>query len=102
MLKLIDVSLLLPLQIIFINCLRRGLFPEIWKYANVVSVHKKIEKNLKVNFHPFSLLPILWKILEKLIYDSIYSHLVSYDLLNPNQEGFRLGDSTVSQVLSIA
>ena len=32
---------------IFTNCLRRGLFPEIWKYANVVPVHKKNEKNLK-------------------------------------------------------
>ena len=101
MIKLSDVSLVLPLKIIFTNCLRRGLFPEIWKYANVVPVHKKNEKNLEVNYLPISLLPIFGKILEKLIYDSLYSHLESHDLLNPNQSGFRPGDSTGNQLLSI-
>ena len=101
MIKLSDVSLVLPLKIIFTNCLRRGLFPEIWKYANVVPVHKKNEKNLKGNYRPISLLPIFGKMLEKLIYDSLYSHLISHELLNPNQSGFRPGDSTVNQLLSI-
>ena len=102
MIKLSDISLVLPLKIIFTNCLRRGVFPEIWKYANVVPVHKKNEKNLKGNYRPISLLPIFGKILEKLIYDSLYSHLESHELLNPNQSGFRSGDSTVNQLLSIA
>ena len=31
MIKLSDLSLVLALKIIFTNCLRRGLFPEIWK-----------------------------------------------------------------------
>ena len=101
MIKMSDDALVLPLKTIFINCLRSGIFPEIWKCANVVSVHKKNEKNLKGNYRPISLLPIFGKILEKLIYDSLYSHLVSQDLLNPNQSGFRPGDSTINQVLSI-
>ena len=101
MIKLSDVSLVLLLKIIFTSCLRRGLFPEIWKYANVVPVHKQNEKNLKGNYRPISLLPIFGKMLEKLIYDSLYSHLVSHELLNPNQSGFRPGDSTVNQLLSI-
>ena len=101
MIKLSDVSLVLPLKIVFTNCLRRGLFPEIWKLANVVPVHKKNEKNLKRNYRPISLLPVFGKILEKLIYDSLYSHLESQELLSPNQSGFRPGDSTVNQLLSI-
>ena len=101
MIKLSDSALVLPLKTIFTNCLRRGLFPEIWKYANVVPVHKKNEKNLKGNCRPISLLPIFGKIFEKLIYDSLYSHLVSHELLNPNQSGFRPGDSAVNQLLSI-
>ena len=64
-------------------------------------VHKKYEKNLKRNYRPISLLPIVGKILEKLIYDSLYSHLESHELLNPNQSGFCPGDSTVNQLLSI-
>ena len=101
MIKISDAALVIPLKIIFTNCLRSGLFPEIWKYANVVPVHKKNEKNVKGNYRPISLLPIFGKILEKLIFDSLYSHLVSNDLLNPNQSGFRPGDSTVNQLLSI-
>ena len=89
------------LMIIFTNCLRCGLFPQIWKCANVVPVHKKNEKNLKGNYRPISLLPIFGKILEKLIYDSVYTHLVSCEFLNPNQSSFRPGDSTINQLISI-
>ena len=101
MIKLSDAALITPLKIIFTNCLRRGLFPEIWKYANVVPVHKKNEKNVKGNYRPISLLPIFGKILEKLMYDSLYSHLASHELLNPNQSGFRPSDSSVNQLISI-
>ena len=101
MIKLCDMALVIPLKIIFINCLRRGIFPDIWKHANVVPVHKKNEKNVKGNYRPISLLPIFGKILEKLIFDSLYSHLVSSKLLNPNQSGFRPGDSTINQLISI-
>ena len=101
MINLSDGALVLPLKIIFTNCLRRGLFPEIWKCANVMPVNKKNEKNVKENHRPISLLPIFGKILEKLIYDSLYSHLVTNELLNQNQSGFRPGDSIVNQLLSI-
>ena len=101
MIKLSDVALVNPLRIIFSNCLRQGVFPKTWKCANVVPVHKKNEKNVKSNFRPISLLPIFGKVLEKLMYDSLYSHLMSCELLNPNQSGFRPGDSTVNQLISI-
>ena len=39
--------------------------------------------------------------LEKLLFDSLYSYLVSGDLLNPNQVSFRPGDLTVNQLISI-
>ena len=67
----------------------------------MVPVHKKNEKNVKGNYRPISLLPIFGKILEKLMYDSLYSHLVSHELLNPNQSGFRPGDLTGNQLISI-
>ena len=74
MIKLSDDALVLPLKIIFTNCLRRGLFPEIWKHANVVPVHKKHEKNLKGNYRPISLLPILGKYLKN-SYTILYTHI---------------------------
>ena len=62
---------------------------------------RKMKKNAKSNYRPIPLLPIFGKIFEKLMYDSLYSLFVFCDLLNPNQSGFRLGDSTVNQLISI-
>ena len=62
---------------------------------------KKENKQLKKNYRPISLLPIREKICEKLMIDAIYEHLCANQLLTPNQSGFRPGDSTVNQLLSI-
>ena len=35
------------------------------------------------------------------MYDSLYSHLVSCNFLNPNQSGLHPGDSTINQLISI-
>ena len=59
------------------------------------------EKNLKEIYRPISLLLVFGKILEKLIFDTLYQHLESNSLLNPNQSVFRPGDSTVNQLLSM-
>ena len=47
------------------------------------------------------MLPICGKIFEKLIFDYIYEHLCNNSLITPNQLGFRPGDSTINQLLSI-
>ena len=44
MIKYCDSALVLPLKLIFLNSLSRGIFPDAWKCANVVPVHKKNEK----------------------------------------------------------
>ena len=86
---------------IFSIWLKHGLFSEIWKRANVVPVHNKNEKNLEGNYRPISLLSIFGKIPEKLVCDSLSTHLVSCELLNPNRSGFRPYDSTINQLISI-
>ena len=96
-----DSALVLALKLIFLNCLSRIILPDAWKCANIVPLYKKNEKNLKENYQPISLLPIYGTILDKLIFDPLYSHLVATNLLSPSQYGFRLGDSATSQLLSI-
>ena len=41
MIKICSYSLILPLKFIFEHSLKKSKFPEIWKKANVVLVHKK-------------------------------------------------------------
>ena len=53
------------------------------------------------NYQPLPLLPIWGKIFEKIIFDEIYAHLTANKLLSDKQLGFRPGDSTINQLLSI-
>ena len=78
-----------------------GKFPEIWKKANVLPIHTKENRQIKNNYRPISSLPICGKIFEKLIFDCVYEHLTDNQLITPNQSGFRLGNSTINQLLYI-
>ena len=101
MLKICDLAIVEPLSLIYKKCLESGKYPSLWKKANILLIHKKESCQLKKNCHPISMLPICGKLFEKLIFDEIYDHLVKNDLLTPNQSGFRPGDSTINQLLSI-
>ena len=46
MIKICSESLTVPLKIILEQSLKEGRFPEIWKKANVILVHKKEDKIL--------------------------------------------------------
>ena len=101
MLKLCALEISSPLLIIFEKCMSTGVFPDSWKYANVQPVHKKENRQIISNYRPISLLPICGKILEKIVFDQVYSFLNANNLLSKHQSGFRPGDSTIYQLLSI-
>ena len=101
MIKMYDDTLVIPLVLIFKNCLSKGYFPKKWKMANVTAVHKKKEKNIVSNYRPISLLPLCGKIFEKIIYDNLYTHIFGNKLISDKQSGYRRNDSTVKQLLSI-
>ena len=101
MLKICDKSITKPLFIILKNCIDQGYFPNAWKMANVIPIHKKKDKNIVSNYRPVSLLPICGKIFEKVIFDSLYKHIYSNNLISDKQSGYRQGDSTIKQLLSI-
>ena len=79
----------------------KGRFPNEWKKANDVPVHKKNDKRLLKNYRPISLLPICGKVLERLLYNSMFEFFIQNDLITPNQFGFKIGDSCINQLISI-
>ena len=101
MLLLCDDSVALPLKLIFQNILLTGIFPDLWKLANVNPIHKKADKQLIQNYRPISLLPICSKLFEKIVFRHRYNFLISNALLTKNQSGFRPGDSTINQLISL-
>ena len=62
---------------------------------------KKGDKQLLENYRPVSLLPILGKVFEKILYNNIFEYLQENNLLCENQSGFRRSDSCEYQLLSI-
>jgi len=94
-------SLLKPLMNIFMHSLASGKFPNGWKKGNIVPILKKGDKSIVKNYRPVSLLPVLSKLFEKCIYDTLYSYFEDNNFFSACQSGFRKGDSCVSQLLSI-
>ena len=88
MIKICDKATVKPLSIIYKNCIDNGIFPDLWKKSNIVPVHKKGDKQLLQNYRPVSLLLILGKILEKIMFISIFECLQENNLLCENQSGF--------------
>jgi len=99
--KICGDSIADPLSIIFKKCLSEGCFPLKWKKANVIPIHKKNEKNLFQNYRPVSLLPICAKLFEKIIFDNLYTYIFGNNFISNKQSGYRRGDSTVKQLVSI-
>ena len=101
MLKICGESTIKPLLIIYKRCREKDCFPNERKKANVVPAHKENEKQLLKNYRPISLLPICGKVLERLLYNSMFEFFIQNNLITPNQSGFKTGDSCINQLISI-
>ena len=101
MLILCDETIAIPLKLIFEQVLATGIFPNIWKSAILTLLHKKGDKQLVKNYRPISLLPIYGNIFEKIIYNQLYLFVTTNNLITKNQSGFRSGDSTTNQLLTL-
>ena len=89
-LKFCADSLYKPLTKLLNYSLRKGVYPSYWKISNICPVYKnKGEKSEKSNYRPIALLSCMSKILEKIIYKSLYEYCVSHDLLIKENSGLR-------------
>ena len=95
MIKLRGKSIVYPLKLIFEASLQGGEFPDYWKKANVVPVHKKESKNFVKNYRPISLLPIFGKIFDRVIFKDLFNYFHKNELFTKYQSGFLLGDSYI-------
>ena len=99
--KLIKQLIAIPIYIIINKSLSSGTIPTSMKTAKVIPLFKSKDKTSLGNYRPISLLPAFSKILEKCVYHRLYSFCTSYDILNPNQYGFRSGHSTIHAVTKL-
>ena len=82
------------------NSLSKGCFPNSLKRARVVPLHKGGDRDDINNYRPISILPLFSKIFERIMYNQLYNFLEKYEILNPDQFGFRKNRSTIEAVLN--
>jgi hypothetical protein len=90
-----------PLARLFNYSLRTHAYPSCWKRSNVVPIHKKNSKQDHKNYRPISLLCNVSKVFERIVHNRVYSYLDINNLLTSRNSGFKKGDGTINQLISI-
>ena len=86
--------ILKPLTLIINQMLNTGIFPDNLKIAKVVPLYKKGDDGLFTNYRPISLLPSVYKIFGRVIFNQLILYFDRYKLLYKSQYGFRKNHST--------
>ena len=71
-------------------------FPTKWKRAKVIPLYKKDDPLDAKNYRPVAILPVLSKVLEKIVFLQICQYMEFNELLHLNHHGFRTHHSTVT------
>ena len=78
------------------NCINEAIknnnFPDYLKLSNIVPVHEKKDPTDKTNYRPVSILPLLSKVFEKVMYIQLYDYIEN--ILNQLLCGFGKVHST--------
>lgn len=84
---------------IFNHSIESGVFPEEWRCSKVIPLFKQGERSDLNNYRPISIILIVAKVFERIIYDQLYDYLAKNDLISGHQSAFRSLHSTVTALL---
>ncbi len=90
-----------PLAELFNHCFSTGFYPNELKIAKVVPIFKKGDPTDPGNYRPISVLPLINKIFEKIIFARLNSFFTSKNILHQNQFGFRKAHSTMHALMEM-
>ncbi|XP_072948764.1 uncharacterized protein [Epargyreus clarus] len=76
-------------------------FPSCWKKALIKPIPKKTCVSELKDLRPISILPVLSKILEKIVLDQVLKYLENKDIIPKYQSGFRRGHGTETALLHV-
>ena len=83
-----------PLAYIINFSLQSRQFPNEWKIAEVIPLHKSGSTEDNNNFRPISIVPVVSKILEKAVHQQLMTYVEGNNLLSENQFGYQSMRST--------
>ena len=88
-----------PLCDLFNKSLMSGIFPDDWKCARVIPLFKQDKSFDLNNYRPISVISVVAKVFERIVYDQLYNFLGNEGIISKQQSGFRSLHSTVSALL---
>ena len=95
LLKIAAEHISTPICHIFNMSLKQGVCPDIWKEAKVIPLPKDSKAAFTgTNSRPISLLPVLSKLLEKVVYAQIQTYFSENGLITTDQHAYRKNHST--------
>ena len=84
------------------SCLIRCDIPGKWKHSLVNPIHKSGDLSNPANFRPISIIPVISKIVERVVQRQLYYYLTTNHLLSDAQHGFRTHHSTETALVTIS
>ena len=73
-----------PLCYIFNQSLNVGVFPDDWKCARVTPLFKQGERDDLNNYRPISVIPVIAKVFERIVYNQLYAYLTKHNVICKN------------------
>ena len=89
-----------PFADLFNSSLLQGIFPDQFKLGKITAVHKKGSRLDVNNYRPVTVLPVLSKIIEKIMFTRLNNFLNEQNSISCKQFGFREGKSTNDAILN--
>ena len=77
-------------------------FPSDWKTARVIPLFKNGQRSVLDNYRPISILPVVSKIMERLLYNQISDYFTKKQFFSKHQFGFKPLHSTTTTLLDCA
>ena len=90
MLKDAAVVVAKPLTRIVIESLLQGTVPREWKYPKITPLYKKGMSTDMDNYRPISVLPVVSKVLERVVHHQLHRFLSEHKLRSPFHGGLPL------------
>ena len=84
---------------LFTMSMSLSLYPDDWKIARVAPIYKDGSEDENSNYRPISVLPVISRLFEKLVYNQLYGFLNMNKLLFSQQSSFRLQHSVLTCLL---
>ena len=101
MIKMVADYLGSPLTDVINICIKNLYFPSAWKLMRICAIPKGNQIKSEKDLRPISILPVLSKVYERLIFRQLSDFIDRNNVLNSNISAYRNGQSTTTVLQAI-